>query len=137
MTFQTSEDEEEGEISGPSGRTYKPVAQRIQMGKELRNKVPREEHAIWDPPSDRPDPVDMLISTEKGRLQELLPIRHERMGQNPLVYLRGAAAMMAYDLSRTATTGVRVQACGDCHLGNFGFFATPAETGGLRHKRFR
>jgi uncharacterized protein (DUF2252 family) len=32
---------------------------------------------------------------------------------------------MASDLSRTPKTGIRVQACGDCHLLNFGAFATP------------
>ena len=32
---------------------------------------------------------------------------------------------MACDLATTPTTGLRVQACGDCHLLNFGLFATP------------
>lgn len=100
--------------------------QRMQRGRELRQKVPRNDHAIWDPPSDRRDPVDVLLDTEKSRLPELLPIRHGRMMVSPLTYLRGAAAMMAYDLSHTPTSGIGVQACGDCHLGNFGFFATPA-----------
>ena len=101
------------------------IAQRMQRGKELREKVPRTAHAAWEPRTDRRDPIDVLLDTEKDRLPELLPIRHSRMMQNPLSYLRGAAAMMAYDLSSSPNTGIRVQACGDCHLGNFGFFATP------------
>ncbi len=101
------------------------VERRMQLGKDLREKVPRTAHALWEPPSDRRDPVEVLLETEKDRLPELLPIRHGRMLQSPLSYLRGAAAMMAYDLSSTPNTGMRVQACGDCHLGNFGFFATP------------
>jgi uncharacterized protein (DUF2252 family) len=32
---------------------------------------------------------------------------------------------MAADLSQTPATGIHVQACGDCHLLNFGGFATP------------
>ncbi len=104
---------------------FATVAQRMQLGKELREKVPRSAHAVWEPSSDRRDPVEVLLETERDRLPELLPIRHGRMMQSPLSYLRGAAAMMAYDLSFTSSTGLRVQACGDCHLGNFGFFATP------------
>ena len=113
------------------------VERRMQLGKDLREKVPRTAHALWEPPSDRRDPVEVLLETEKDRLPELLPIRHSRMLQSPLSYLRGAAAMMAYDLSSTPNTGMRVQACGDCHLGNFGFFATPERISGVRHKRFR
>jgi len=59
------------------------------------------------------------------RLPNLIPIRHARMLSSPFAFLRGSAAVMASDLSRTPTTGVRVQACGDCHLMNFGAFATP------------
>jgi uncharacterized protein (DUF2252 family) len=33
--------------------------------------------------------------------------------------------VMAADLSQTPSTGVQVQACGDCHAVNFGGFATP------------
>ena len=32
---------------------------------------------------------------------------------------------MAYDLSATPETGIRVQACGDAHISNFGVFASP------------
>lgn len=32
---------------------------------------------------------------------------------------------MAADLTGTPTSGIRVQACGDCHLVNFGVFGTP------------
>ncbi len=44
---------------------------------------------------------------------------------SPFTFLRGAAEVMAHDLSSTPTTGDRVQACGDAHLLNFGVFATP------------
>ncbi len=126
-TIQAPKKETEGRgatIAIPRPK-FNSISQRMQMGKELREKVPRTDHAAWEPRSDRRDPVEVLLETEKDRLPELLPIRHGRMMQSPLSYLRGAAAMMAYDLSSTPNTGIRVQACGDCHLGNFGFFATP------------
>jgi uncharacterized protein (DUF2252 family) len=44
---------------------------------------------------------------------------------SPFSFLRGSAALMADDLSRTPSSGIYVQACGDCHLLNFGAFATP------------
>ena len=58
-------------------------------------------------------------------MPELVPIRYGRMLRSPFTFLRGSAALMAYDLARTPTHGLRVQACGDCHLLNFGLFATP------------
>lgn len=98
---------------------------RIASGKALRTKVPRTAHALWKAPVDRPDPIKLLQHSDKGRLSELLPIRYERMRQSPFAFYRGAAAIMASDLSRTPVTGLHVQACGDCHAANFGGFASP------------
>ena len=105
----------------------KPLSaeKRRAAGKALRDKVPRESHGEWIEQSDRPDPIEILIASDKGRIPELVPIRHGRMLTSPFAFLRGAAAGMASDLSTTPTTGIRVQACGDCHLMNFGAFATP------------
>jgi uncharacterized protein (DUF2252 family) len=47
------------------------------------------------------------------------------MAASPFAYFRGAAAVMAWDLPHTPTTDIRVQACGDAHLLNFGMFAAP------------
>ena len=47
------------------------------------------------------------------------------MLRSPFTFLRGSSGLMAHDLATTPTTGIRVQACGDCHLLNFGLFATP------------
>jgi uncharacterized protein (DUF2252 family) len=103
----------------------KEIEERYEIGKAIREKVPRESHSFWEPPSDREDPIDILVESNQGRVPILVPIRHGRMAQNPFTYLRGAAAGMAYDLSFTPITGAYVQACGDCHLSNFGLFATP------------
>src|SRR5262245_32521825 len=99
--------------------------QRRAAGKALRERVPRERHAEWKASARRPDPIEILIASNRGRLPELVPIRHARMLTSPFAFLRGSAAVMASDLSRTPSTGIRVQACGDCHLMNFGAFATP------------
>jgi uncharacterized protein (DUF2252 family) len=100
-------------------------AERRAVGRALRDKVPREAHAGWTPPARRRDPIDILIESSKGRLAQLVPIRYGRMMRSPFTFYRGAAAIMAADLAATPCTGIRVQACGDCHLLNFGGFATP------------
>jgi uncharacterized protein (DUF2252 family) len=101
-----------------------PLAERFAAGKALRTKCPRSAQAEWQPPADRADPVDLLIENSQGRMEELIPIRYGRMLANPFAFFRGAAAIMAYDLSHTPSTGLNLQICGDCHLLNFGGFAT-------------
>jgi uncharacterized protein (DUF2252 family) len=100
-------------------------AELIVRGEQLRKKCSRRAHAVWQPPHDRPDPVQLVEEGNQGRIPELLPIRHGRMIQSPFTYYRGAALGMAVDLAGLPTTGVSVQACGDAHLGNFRCFATP------------
>jgi uncharacterized protein (DUF2252 family) len=101
------------------------VAERATAGKALRAAVPRSAHAAWRPSARRTDPLALLEASDRGRLPALIPIRYGRMSVSPFAFLRGAAAVMAADLASTPVTGLRVQACGDCHLGNFGGFATP------------
>jgi len=87
--------------------------------------VPRASHAKWICPADRPDPIELLKDSDRGRLPELLPIRYGRMRQSPFAFFRGAGALMAADLAATPKTRIRVQACGDCHVSNFGGFGSP------------
>ncbi len=100
-------------------------AERYAAGKALRNRVPREQHGDWSAPSGRPSPVDLVITSSKGRIRELVPIRYGRMAESPFTFYRGTASNMAADLAGTPNTGIRTQVCGDCHLLNFGAFATP------------
>src|SRR6478672_77486 len=100
------------------------VADRIETGKLLRQKVPRASHAEFKP-APRVDPIELLIQSNQDRLPELLAIRYGRMLQSPFAFLRGSAIVMASDLSTTPASGIEVQCCGDCHLMNFGIFATP------------
>lgn len=94
-------------------------------GKAMRLAVPLASHAAWQAPAHRRDPVELLIESGVGRVPELLPIRYGRMLQSPFTFYRGAAAIMTADLAGLPKTGIQVQACGDCHLVNFGSFATP------------
>ena len=100
------------------------VDERIAKGRTLRDVAARKVQGEWKPPANRADPVDLLIESSKGRMEELLPIRYGRMMVSPFTFYRGAAAIMAYDLSHTPSTGLTLVADGDCHLLNFGGFAT-------------
>jgi uncharacterized protein (DUF2252 family) len=111
-------------IGGPAARdqTY---AERRRAGRALRAQLPRSAHAAWAASPGRPDPVDLLERNNHSRLPDLVPVRYGRMLTSPFAFLRGSAVVMAEDLATTPVTGVRVQACGDAHLGNFGVFGTP------------
>lgn len=107
------------------GAPYLAADDRRAEGKALRDAVPRRSHAGWKAPANRRDPVELLRDSNSGRLPELIPIRFGRMAASPFAFYRGSAALMAADLATTPTCGLRVQACGDAHLMNFGAFATP------------
>jgi uncharacterized protein (DUF2252 family) len=104
------------------------VGERIAAGKALRAKLPREEHGEFRRHPTRQDPVSIIEEQAKTRLPFLVPIRHSRMLASPFAFLRGAAAVMAADLAHTPTTGMKVQACGDMHVANFGVFASAERT---------
>jgi uncharacterized protein (DUF2252 family) len=99
--------------------------QCLIAGKALREKVPHESHATWKLRAKGRDPIKLLELSNQGRVPELIPIRYGRMLRTPFTFLRGSAGLMAADLAITPASGVRVQVCGDCHLMNFGMFATP------------
>jgi uncharacterized protein (DUF2252 family) len=99
------------------------AAERREAGHALRRLVPRSEHAKWQPPIDRRDPLDIVIETSRHRISSLLPIRYGRMKRSPFAFLCGSAAVMAADLATTPTSGIWVQSCGDCHHANFGAYA--------------
>jgi len=104
---------------------YRTVEERLAQGRALREQSSRSSHATWIPPKNRRDPIDILCESNADRIETLIPIRFGRMSQSPFAFYRGAAALMAADLANTPTSGLRVQACGDAHLMNFGGFATP------------
>jgi uncharacterized protein (DUF2252 family) len=103
----------------------KAIEERMAEGRAERESVPLEAHGEWAAPHSRPDPVGIIEKQNASRVPELVPIRHGRMIVSPFTFYRGTAAIMASDLSRSPTTGLRVQCCGDAHLSNFGLFAAP------------
>jgi len=110
--------------SSPAG--YISPDERRAAGKALRDATPRAAHGGWKPPEDRRDPIELLHDSNEDRMPELIPIRFGRMAQSSFAFYRGSAAIMAADLATTPTSGIRVQACGDAHLMNFGGFESTA-----------
>jgi uncharacterized protein (DUF2252 family) len=98
---------------------------RVAAGKQARATAALEDQAVFEPTSLRADPVELLGRQGPARVAELLPIRYGRMVSSPFAFYRGAALVMAADLATTPNSGLRVQLCGDAHLSNFGFYASP------------
>ena len=98
--------------------------QRAESGKAARTKTPLEAHADFQPKKSR-DPIRLLLSQAENRVPDLVPIRHGRMLVSPFTFYRGAALIMAADLTSTPVSGLRTQLCGDAHLSNFGAYASP------------
>ena len=119
-------------VQAPGGdvwtaRPWVHPADRAEAGKAARKRIPRASHATFEAAPGR-DPIAILEKQETDRLQNLLPLRHQRMAESAFAYYRGTPAVMAFDLSTTPRTDMLVQASGDCHLSNFGLFASPERT---------
>ncbi|MFM0721251.1 DUF2252 domain-containing protein [Paraburkholderia strydomiana] len=99
------------------------LAERRALGRQARKDTPRSAHAKIGN-TDR-DPVGLLRESSEGRVEALVPLRYGRMLASPFTFYRGSAIIQAHDLHATANSGFHFQICGDCHLMNFGGFATP------------
>ena len=99
--------------------------ERFNHGKALRNKCPRTSQAEWKPRSKSKDIVKLLEESDIDRIPGLIALKYQRMGVSPFTFYRGAAIIQARDLAKAPASGITVQACGDCHLANFGGFASP------------
>ena len=119
-------------VPGADSRSYQSVrvrpisrVERSRLGRTLRRDVPRGSLGEWRPPDPRPDPIAQIQRSHEGRIAALTPIRIERMVASPYGFLRGAASVMANDFAGLPATGITPVICGDAHLGNFGFYASP------------
>ncbi len=99
--------------------------ERHELGRALRREVPRSSLARWEPPDDRVAPVDQVVAAHDDRLDWLIPVRIGRMVASPYAFLRGTAGIMASDFATLPATGIVPVICGDAHIGNFGFYASP------------
>jgi uncharacterized protein (DUF2252 family) len=115
----------DGEAYASLRRRPTPRAERYALGRRLREQVPRAELGRWAPPAGRTDVVDQIRESHVGRVDRLIPVRVARMAASPYGFLRGTAVVMAADLAALPATGIRPVICGDAHLGNFGFYASP------------
>ncbi len=111
--------------------------ERRKQGKALRDKCPRTAQAEWKPRSKSTDIVELLEESDADRIPGLIPVKYQRMSVSPFTFYRGAAIIQARDLANARVSGITVQACGDCHLMNFGGFASPERAAGVRHQRLR
>ena len=100
-------------------------AEKRKQGKTLRDKCPRSAQAEWKPRSKSQDPIKWLEESDVDRVAGLIPLKYQRMAESPFKFFRGAAIIQARDLVKAPVSGIIVQACGDCHLSNFGGFASP------------
>jgi uncharacterized protein (DUF2252 family) len=84
--------------------------ERRKQGKALREKFSRSSQAEWKP---------------RSKSQDIVKVKYQRMAVSAFTFFRGAAIVQARDLAKAPVSGIMVQACGDCHLANFGGFASP------------
>jgi uncharacterized protein (DUF2252 family) len=93
------------------------VAMRAHLGRSALAKLAPRKF----------DPIDVLRQSAKNRIAALLPVKFKLMSESPFVFFRGSVEIMAADLGHARHTKIEVQMCGDAHVKNFGFFATPDE----------
>ncbi|MGH8971017.1 MAG: DUF2252 domain-containing protein [Actinomycetes bacterium] len=102
-----------------------PRAERYALGRALRERAHRSDLGKWEEHPARRDPVEQIVESHHGRTASLVPVRVGRMAASPYAFLRGTAGIMAADFARLPATGITPVVCGDAHLGNFGFYASP------------
>ena len=127
MSSETQSSTTSGAREGQPARRVAHLTpqERVARGKAARNETPRSSHAGWAPATNRLDPIALLEEQATSRVPELVPLRYGRMLVSPFTFYRGAALIMANDLSPTPRSGFISQICGDAHLSNFGVFASP------------
>ncbi len=94
-------------------------------GKGARELLPRTALADLVDRNSEFDPVAVLTEQDGDRVEELVPLRYERMLESPFTFFRGSAILQAHDLAMSPSTNIDVQLCGDAHLSNFGIFSSP------------
>ena len=91
------------------------IALRAHLGRSALGQLARRKF----------DPMDVLRQSAKNRIAQLLPVKFKLMSESPFTFFRGSVEIMAADLGEARHTKIEVQLCGDAHVKNFGFFATP------------
>ncbi|MDW4574117.1 DUF2252 domain-containing protein [Microbacterium sp. M3] len=117
------------ESVGAAPATWTPpasVADRLAEGRAARQRTPRSNLSRLN--GGARDPLGILDRQNATRVPELVPLRIERMSASPFAFYRGTAALQAADLANDPHSGILVPSCGDAHIANFGFYASPQRT---------
>jgi uncharacterized protein (DUF2252 family) len=101
----------------------KTKAELENTGKQQRKRITSEMLSTFIP-VDR-DPIKSIQLTESNMIPELLPLRHQRMIASRFAFFRGTAELMEQDLKKQHQSGLPIIICGDAHVNNFGFYASP------------
>lgn len=99
--------------------------ERRHLGQMRRKLIGRQQQDELNIKVRRHSALDLLQRAERGRIPALLKLKHQLMVQSPFVFFRGAAPVMAADLSVLRNTNIIAQLCGDAHVRNLGAFAAP------------
>src|SRR5262245_11335600 len=113
--------------AAPSREALPNRKARLSEGRALRDICPRSNHSDAALSRKR-DPLGLIEKSNEGRVEHLLPVRFTRMLESSFAFFRGTAVIQAHDLKHAPSAGIIVQSCGDCHLMNFGGFASPERT---------
>lgn len=96
---------------------------QIEQGRKIAAAMPAKTLGTYKPTPR--DVVEMIRSREDKMIPELMSLRHERLIKNAFTFFRGTAEVMERDFRNGPQSGILVMTCGDAHLNNFGFFASP------------
>ena len=100
---------------------YITPQERREAGQLRRKQIPRQDHGKIK--VSHRDPIALLEASTRGRVPSLVALKYQLMSASAFGFFRGAAPIMAYDLSTMPNTGIGAQLCGDAHVRNFGAYA--------------
>jgi len=101
----------------------KSTPEPFALGRSHRNSVSRDALATCSTAQTKRDPLKLLRAADKGRVPSLIALKYQRMRASAFGFFRGAASIMAYDLSLAPHTGILTQLCGDAHVQNLGAYS--------------
>ncbi len=102
----------------------KKTSESIKNGKDRRKIFSRKDLGTWEVQTGRALVEELISRQDATRVKQLIPVRHQRMAVSPFIFFRGSAIIQAGDIASSGGTDIRVQACGDAHISNFGLYAS-------------
>lgn len=105
-------------------RRYVSADEARARGRAARERVPYAARDRAAEGEGRPGVLDFVEASNRGRIERLIPLRIGRMSASPFTFYRGAAGLMAADLSAGPDSGLTAQICGDAHAANFGLYGS-------------